>query len=180
MGDDDHDLDQPVELIFRGDRIDVLGFVTAMHLVFNDKSSTIQDVMNERGGHVAQELVDEIKTVDNFGQYEKELKRAHRADAVPEFRGAAVEYREFDPQHPEPTGAKLELLPDLEDTDQYFIMTFQEEEGFQAAGWPEYFDDVVHMMAWASFLRQFARDLENASDPDFDDMEAAMEEMDGD
>lgn len=172
----DIDLGQPVELVIRGDRIDILGFVAAMNIAFNDRDTPIDDVVNDRSGRMGMDIIDQIKQTENFGMFERELKRAVRNGEEPEFRGIAVDYREFDPQHPEPSGPKVDLLPDLDDVDRYTVITYQEDEGFQAAGWPEYFDDVVEAMAFASFLRQFARDMEQATEPGVDD-EAAMEAM---
>lgn len=160
------DLDEPVELRIRGDYIDVVGMVAQLQNVIDtDQEWEAKD----RGEKVGTDVIKQTNDLVNLGLLEREMKKAARNNAEGlEYRGIEVLLEEFDPRHPRPAGAGVERLPPLEDADWYLIL-MRTEEGYQAAGYPDK-TGVDEKMLMASFLRQYARDLENVigSEGDFD------------
>lgn len=159
MPSDVPDLGDPVQLAVRGDRMDVLGWWAAVELILAGEDP--DERLQGRGKHVAEQISDHLRRNDNFGDLTKAMKKADDDGDIPEFRGVDVDYRPFDPKHPD-IPHRFEHVPPLEEADQYAIVG-RDTSGFFAVGWPSEMDP-VDGYALASFLRSYARKIEEEID----------------
>lgn len=147
------DLDQPVELRFRGDALDVFGALMAM------MTPALEDgIENERAQEVIEDLADEVNRQVNLGHYQREAKRMLNRGDIPDYRGIQVLVDEFDPRYPELTGAGAEHMTPLEEAKMYAVVSLT-DEGFETGGYPASMED-LEMLQMASMLRIYARDME--------------------
>lgn len=151
------DLNEPVELSIRGDRIDVIGLVSHFAKFYEDYLDEI-GVDGGRAENVAIDFVDQINKQENLGLMGREMKKAADRGDIDDYRGIQSVIKPFDPQHPDPDIERI----DLEDADMY-VLVAKTDKGFEAAGWPER-HDVQDGLLIASFLRMYARDLEGEID----------------
>lgn len=57
-----------------------------------------------------------------------------------------------------------ELREAIEDKDAVFIMTYDSETGFEASGYEEESLDALEALAFANFMRSYAREMEGIVD----------------
>lgn len=173
MATEQFDIDQPVEFVVRGDAIDVIGVIeVALNKLLDD------DEIRGRTRSAAEDIAQAIQRQHNPGYFVREMKRALNNEDAPEYRGFQVLLGEFDAQHPRPHGESgIGRLQPLEEMEWYAILG-RSEKGFEAAAYPDRLD-VESSMLMASFIRQYARDLEAAVAVDDMEPEDLREGSDG-
>lgn len=150
------DADQPVEVVIRGDAMAVIGALEAAVTAARD-----DDSIRGRPMLPLEDLSSQLGREVNMGYLQREMKRLVNKEDPFEYRGIQVIAGEFDAQHPRPHGqTSVDRLTDLEEMETYVILG-RSEAGFEAAGYPDGIG-VEDSMMMASFMRQYARDLEAA------------------
>lgn len=158
---DQRSLNQPVELVVRGDRMDVAGWVAGTELMLAGEKKPGEALIG-RGRKVAHQVSDALTREDNLELLRRDAEKAIEDGEDIPFRGVDALYRPFDPKHPD-DDLDIEGLPSLADVDAYLVIAV-DGDGFYGAGHPEQLDPLTGM-ALASFLRTYAREIEQELGP---------------
>lgn len=151
------DLDEPTELIIRGDMIDIGGFVSAIHVAINELDG--QDPLQGRTSDVVNDVMSQFNGFANIGQIQRDMKRRINDRESLEYRGIDVHFGRYDPK--DPNTGEIDA-PDFAESEVFGVIT-KTEEGFFADFKPDH-ADVDVSLEMASFLRIMAREFESAID----------------
>lgn len=153
-------LDQPVELVVRGDRQDIVGLLAAVNVLLEDHADVVDGDVPSRAQDTIDRIMRQVRKEENIELVRRELGKAVRDGNTVDYRGVNVLYGEFDPRHPEvPDGVEVER-EDLEASDAYVILG-KTSEGMYGEMWPHE-ADVELGLTMASWLRTSAREIEDS------------------
>lgn len=153
----DVDLTDPVELRVRGERMELVGLLSAVTVLLHDHADVVDGVVAGRAEKTISSIMDEVKRQENIELVRRELETAHKRGDVVEYRGVDVVYRDFDPKHPD-----LDELehPPLDEVEAYALLGTTDGQMF-ADMWPPQ-AEVDIGLSLASWLRMFAREIERS------------------